>query len=147
VYTQFLAETKDVNRRIFIARKLDIELIEDLPRKISSIASLSLLTVGPSETPADKVVVYASEPPTDRIAPLEKEFQALEPATRYRGKFALLLFRRWLDLLVAEFTKPKEQLFEGVTGVVRAAELTLSNFASKSSVPNGLEDFLNGVAA
>jgi hypothetical protein len=148
-YLEFLAVTKEVNWRLFVARKLRIELQKPLPKKVSSLAAVALEAVGQSEIPMDDIVAYAVEPPEESVVPLVDEFESLDAPGRYRGKFAMRFFQRWLELLGAEYAQPALGLFGDIDRSSRArlSELTIGNYASKSNLPSGLPAFLDQLAA
>jgi hypothetical protein len=147
-YDEFLAVTRELNLRIYVARQCGIKLKHQLPTKINAIAAVGLKNVGRSAMPLKELVVYFREPSLDEFGGCATQFEALEPRSRYRGKFALLFFQRWLSALVSEFGK-KDGLFAKLdtTSRVRVSELAISNFASKSKLPEGLSDFLAAAAA
>lgn len=147
-YEAFLKITRMLNFRIYVARRLEIELNSALPTKLNVIANIDLGVITPSDTLPEEVVVYSREPQPMELEALEAEFAKLEPRTRFRGKFALKFFQRWLERLGDEYRAGTRCLFSELSGNARprAAELVLSNFASKSKVPNGFTNFINSVA-
>lgn len=149
VYQEFLSQTKELNRRIFVARRLGLELKSSLPKKIVEIAKVELAQVAPADVPPEDAILYSAEPSEEDLTRLREEFEGLDPASRYRGKYALLFFQRWLIELGSEYRAPALGLFKllDVKSRVRSAELVLSNFASKSDLPAGLQDFIQAIPA
>jgi hypothetical protein len=146
-YEQFLSATAAANRRLYYARRIPVDLIKPLPTKIAALAQVAIDHVVPSPTPASELVTLSREPLESETASLEEEFQALNPGARYRGKFAYLFFKRWLDLLCDEYETRASGTFGNLAAKskVRRAELCLGGFASKSPLPAGLQDFLEAV--
>lgn len=146
-YDEFLKITKEINRRIFVARKLGIKLRHALPTKANVVANVELTRAKEAEKSAIDLVVYFSDPDETELQRLNAEFEALNPRDRYRGKFALSFFQRWLSLLTSEYVEGTLGLFAAVDAQsrVRTAELVISNFASKSALPHGLQEFIRAV--
>jgi len=59
-------------------------------------------------------VVYLTIATPAEFARLSEEFESLDPRSRYRGKFALAFFQRWLSELADEFSTSKLGLFAGL---------------------------------
>jgi len=146
-YDGFLDATREVNRRIYVARKLRIELARDLPKRVGTLARVELERVARSDEAPEEIVVFSVDPAQKDWNSLSDEFDKLDSRSRYRGKFALLFFQQWLRLLVTEYGAPKLGLFKelSVESKARSAELVVSNFASKSQIPTGLAEFINAV--
>jgi hypothetical protein len=145
-YQQFLFYCREVNRRLFIARCQGIE-IKPLPGSISKLAIVKFDSVTEAaETPAN-LVVYLSKPDETYFEELNEKFSILEPATRYRGKFALLFLKKWLQELCAQSRLPGRGVFSVLqtTSSVRAGEFTLSCFASRSPLPVGFSSFVETI--
>jgi hypothetical protein len=146
-YGEFLKVTREINRRIYVARKLRLKLKHALPTGVNAIARIELARVSKPAKAPEEIVVYFQTPDLSALALLNQEFNTLDPFTRYRGKFALSFFQRWLSLLADEFSNSQIGLFAkiDVQSRVRTAELVLSNFASKSEFPEGLVKFVKSM--
>ncbi len=147
-YSNFLEITTDINRRIYIARKIPVEITRRLPKSLGQISSVELGKVTAINVSVEELIPYEREPLFNEIESLCASFSKLEPKTRYRGKFAIKFFMIWLDKLANEFSTWSLGLFGSVKpeGVVRRAELTLSTFASKSCIPSNFIQFVNRMA-
>ncbi|MGY6282648.1 DUF4435 domain-containing protein [Methylorubrum extorquens] len=143
-YELFLAETYALNIRIYAARKLGIEIKKALPARISGIALIDYGNVSAGKSSVDELIVLEREPVRAEWDQLEKTFQNLDSRMAYRGKFAFLFFMRWLETLHAEYQDANSVVFRGCKRTLKArfSELGLGNFASKSSIPHGLANFL-----
>lgn len=147
-YSEFLEVTRDLNRKIFVARRANIDLGGRIPSKISAIAKVGISGSERVEMNLEAMFPFSVEEIGVDLDQIDREFRELTPALRYRGKFAMLFWNRWLSMLVDEYNSGEKGVFEArIRGKVRASELTLSTFASKSSFPEGLEQFVMRVAA
>lgn len=148
IYTQFLQVTKSLNWRIYLARRANIRQVGDLPNKLSEIAAVSLLGVAASDTAADDVVELEREPSALEIELHKPEFDRLIPEINYRGKFALLFFKHWLNLLGNDRRNEQTQLFVGARCALSPSNnFTLDMMASRSRPPCELNVFLQRFVA
>lgn len=140
-YGDFLTATKPLNLRLFLARRLGVNA--SLPTKLSKFASV---TVSSATAAADKemsikldVEIDAKDHP-DLVA----EFEALDPITRYRGKFALLFLKKWLELVATDRCSSDTVLFKGVErrAKVNTDLVSLAALAMKSIMPPSLSTFI-----
>lgn len=147
-YAEFLGITRELNYRIFVAKKCQIQREKDLPKSLSRIATVSLSTVNPAQEPVCAQVVLAREPTTEECAQLEGDFANLNPNERYRGKFALMFFVHWLGLLAKDRNNASSTLFTGLDreGLVARQQFTLDSLAARAPHPPGLRDFLLRIA-
>jgi hypothetical protein len=147
LYSKFLQETKEINRRIFIARRLQIDLGSHIPDKIKSFVVIHLDNVCSSATSPEQIIRYAVEPNPKDLLNESIEFDKLDPPARYRGKFALQFFLKWLDHLADDHSNEQGKLFQGIEkrAKVRREEIRLSALASKSPLPPGLREFILAV--
>lgn len=147
-YELFLAQTSLLNARIFAARKLRIELKKALPVRLSGIAVVDYKSVGDGKIAAEDLIVLEREPSEEEWTEINLAFQSLHARTRYRGKFAMLFFIKWLEALHREYLQEKSPVFQGIvrSHKPRMSEIGLGNFASKSSMPDGLAEFLRQAA-
>lgn len=144
LYRDFLTITADLNRRIFLARRLKIELKAALPTKIGRILNIEVNSVSRGNLSESELVVLEREPTEIERQELDVEFNALDAAFRYRGKFALLFFMKWLEKMAMDRNSDQPRYFPRALngGKVKFNELTLHNLASKSELPEGLAEFI-----
>jgi len=144
-YLEFLKISKEINRRIFIARRLKFDIDGLIPSSLTPIAIISLGDIKRSDAKVAETIPFEVEPTEAELQILSGEFDELEPAGRYRGKFAIKFFSTWLSLLAVEFRAPKLGLFGHLAaqaGGTRPAELTIGGFAARSAIPDGFTEFL-----
>lgn len=143
-YDDFLRETKDVNRRIYYARKLGIDLPEKIPIRIGSLSKISLSSCEESgKSPVD-VIPFEIGSDEETISDLNRRFDGLDGRSRYRGKFAMLFFKRWLEILVSEYNSNSTGVFSEISSEMRprSSEFTIGSFASKSPIPSDLQELM-----
>jgi hypothetical protein len=146
LYESFLALTRPHNLRIFLARRLGI-MTRPLPNKINKLASVSLLRVEPAEDEAKDVITLSREPEPEEINQHEGVFNQFDAKSEYRGKFAVLFFCRWLELLAKDRNSDSPVLFKSAptSSATAHGQLTIDSLASKSSVPATFRDFVANI--
>lgn len=146
-YESFLNLCHDLNFRIYVARRVPIELMGHLPEKISQLASIEIESVNPSARSLNELVKLQREPTHAEAAEHSLVFEKLDPKTRYRGKFSLIFFYRWLSALATDRNAEKSVHFVGIDNNHKAncALITLGGLASKSRMPASLPDFVRAI--
>jgi hypothetical protein len=144
-YRCFLQATTELNRRIFVARRLRFDIDHLIPSSVDGLVAIKLGKVTAVEQDVKQAIPFTKEPSDAVLAALSVEFDKLEPALRYRGKFAIKFLTKWLEQLADEFRNSRLGLFgllaaEGEK--INHPELSLGAFASRSPIPAGLADFL-----
>lgn len=147
-YASFITVVREINFQIFCARKLKVE-IDSLPKKLSKIASVSLNGVQPAVPPCESLIVFKRPITTQEFAEFRGAFDALDPSFRYRGKFLLMFFAKWIELLALERLRQETPLMKTAQKITKvgASSLSIGNLASRSSLPEGLENFLSMVSS
>lgn len=148
-YEEFVSATKELNVRALAANRLDIEVLGGLPNKIGKIANVELGIVSSLPHPAETLVKLAAEPTAEELSTIRTELDQLEPYSRFRGKFALAFFLKWLQLLSIERVARATGLFSNIEAVakVQYEDLSLGLLATRSALPEGLGEFLAQVPA
>ncbi|MDN3273377.1 DUF4435 domain-containing protein [Frankia sp. RB7] len=144
---EFLAATEAINFRLFIARRNGFVLKKHLPTRINGIAQVALDAVNPVAIGPEKIVIFDEQVTIERFQALKEDFAALNPPMHYRGKFKLLFFMKWLELLAADRAAQNSTHFEKLKNPkgVNSGGITIGALASKSDAPIGLKDFLHTV--
>lgn len=146
-YANFLDYTKELNRRLFIYRRSNVDPPRSMPDKIAQLCSVEVGAVRQTACDVDSIFPAIHAIPQKLDVSLRAEFDELDPPSRYRGKNSLLFFMRWLDLLANCYEKNCGIFARNeLTGRVRRQEFTLGTFASKSSFPLGLPEFVSRIA-
>lgn len=144
-YLEFLSAATEMNKRIFIARRMRFRIDDVIPDTLSSIATVDLGRVRKCGLPAADVIPFTDEPAAEEVQKLHDEFDILIPADRYRGKFAIKFLRTWLDRLSDEYRNSKMGIFPPPIpdrAKIKHDELSMGSLACRSPIPNGLKDFL-----
>jgi hypothetical protein len=144
-YDEFLRQTYELNRTIYIGRRLKMDLDKLISDSIHRVVSIELGAVTRVDHDIREILALPRLPTPDEELALSEEFAQLNPRYRYRGKFALKFLIKWLDKLAEEFRSPKLGLFGLLSandGKIQHRELNLGAFASRSTIPFGLETFL-----
>lgn len=144
---EFLRATEAINLRLFIARKSGFELKKNLPTRINNVAQVALDAVNSVAIGPEQIVVFDEQVSVERFDALKGEFATLDPQKRYRGKFNLLFFMKWLELLAADRASQNSTHFStlGNSKGVNSGGITIGMLASKSEAPIGLKEFLHTV--
>lgn len=144
LYSRFLEVSAEINFRTYSSRKLGINCV--LPDKISKIANVELMSVESLDTDVKQIVRLEREPTEEEERELRAAFSALNSVNDYRGKYAYMFLKRWIDLAVKDRNSDGEsQLFEGMKTKSKATPVTLDCLASKSRMPKGLSTFVREV--
>lgn len=147
VYDGYLEKTKDHNHRVYLARRNNIGYAKPLPDRINLIAKIGLSEVDSSDCAVTDAVCLVREPTEAEIVDSLEDFYSLNRRTRFRGKFAVLFFSRWLQLLGEDRNSKAPSLFGGLEKPTSAANgrLTLDALASKSRAPECLRSFIHTI--
>ena len=144
-YTAFLAHAAGLNKRVFIARRLRIDIDKEMPDSLTKLAKVKIGDVEGSGVAPEDALPFVTSLSIEELDTLDQEFSALDPARRYRGKFAIKFLRAWLNSLAEEFRNPERGLFpldEQGKGTVKFDEMSLGSLASRTPPPEGFPDFV-----
>ncbi len=143
-YLTFLLLTRPVNLRIFVARRLNIELNAKISSSLAALADVQLNNVSSGNRSPNDIVQLSRPLTRAEMRELIRQFRQLDGQQNYRGKFALKFFRKWLEVLAEEYHRNDLGLFDAIDNGpnIQAAEWTLSSFASKCRTPNCFRAFI-----
>lgn len=144
VYSDFLEASKEINRRIFLARKLKRDIDDSIPSSANCIAKIDLESLEPSGANFEEIICLTPEPSKEEICQFHEDFANLEPAERYRGKFALKFMLKWFELLANEYRNPSTSVFSPskTEGTIKFDEIRLGALAFRSPIPDGFDKLL-----
>ena len=145
-YRDFLTHAAGINKRVFIARRLCIDIDDKMPDSLTKLAKVKIGNVECSGVAPEEALPFVTSLSSHDLDVLEQEFSALDPARRYRGKFAMKFLRAWLNSLAEEFRNPERGLFpldEQGKGTVKFDEMSLGSLASRTPPPEGFSDFVS----
>lgn len=146
-YDFFLNTTSDINFRIYLARKCKIKQISEITNRLDDLADVQLNLVKKGRGRLEEMICLEREPTEDEITKHDISFKLLEQRNRYRGKFALYFFRKWLSLLLADRKSDDSSIFCHLPQNDFAAKLTLSfeQLAAKSKPPESFQQFIANI--
>jgi hypothetical protein len=141
---QFLVSTEAINFRLFIARRRGFTLCRHLPNRANNVATIGITDVRALNCSPQEIIVFEEAVSSEDERQLRQEFESLNPPERYRGKFNLLFFMKWLELLATDRRTEPPTIFSEVAKPysVNLAAISLGMLASKAQSPLGLRDFL-----
>lgn len=144
LYQNFVDITRDVNRLLYAARQLNVDLESEVPNSIARVVAVShdrveRLPTTPEEFLRPVRVITEAE-----LEELEPSFSELEGKARYRGKFAMSFLIRWLESLARERREQLTSLFRGLDAQsrTRVDRLNSVTLAARSNPPPSYVDFL-----
>ena len=144
-YDCFLAISRELNLRIFVARQLRLPIDDIVPETITTFSSIRISNVNAKPCDFCRLLPLEPSPSEESLAQLSAQFKLLDPRTNYRGKFAFKFLRLWLNSLAEEYKDPSLGLFGGLatTGArVKHDELSMDALAARSSIPFGMLEFI-----
>ncbi|MEV4783402.1 DUF4435 domain-containing protein [Burkholderia sp. LMU1-1-1.1] len=148
LYMEFLTCMRDVNMRIFMARKLDIQVVGGISKKMSDFITVTLDSVSLTGLRCAEFIPLEREPKEEEIDKLQGEFDGLDAKLRHRGKFAMAFMMKWIELLAADRKSEQSKWFAhlGKNIRVNTQAITCGMMATKSPLPPGLPEFIRKVA-
>lgn len=144
---RFHALIKDVNFKLFLARKCGIRLA-NLEDSLGRLLSVGLSDVELLPSVSSAILISLDREPTDEeVRQYQVEFDALFPVVDYRGKYELQFLIRWVTKLAEDRSSPTPRMFAErcSTGHVSAA-LTLRSLAGRCRLPEKLCSFVAAAA-
>ncbi|HEY8102768.1 MAG TPA: DUF4435 domain-containing protein [Burkholderiaceae bacterium] len=147
MYDEFLEVTAEINFRIYVARKLGIRQIRDIPLKLALLADVHLDSIDPANVVHSEFVVLEREPTEQEMDHFRNEFSLLDRRARFRGKFGLLFFTKWLRELKEDRNCDQPIYFRELPqGEIRAtASMSFETLVGKSKPPVAFFEFLASV--
>jgi Protein of unknown function (DUF4435) len=147
VYGDFLQCTAELNRRLFASKKVPIPRQGDFPNRINQIAVVHLDRVETHVRTPQEIIALTREPTIAEMQSIERDFIDLGPKERFRGKFAFLFFKRWIEELVGDYSSANTSYFGSIDRSSRArqSEINFSSIASRSPLPTGLDAFIQSI--
>lgn len=141
-YRRFLMASKELNFRIFAARQLGIDIDHLMPTSITDFVSVKIGQTQALEHDPESLLPFDWPVGPGEVEQLRLKFEALDPAHRYRGKFAFKFFHKWIGELCSEYRKSVLGLFglqaDDDSRIIHT-ELNMGGFAGKSTMPEGLD--------
>ncbi|PHR18650.1 MAG: hypothetical protein COA41_09595 [Sphingopyxis sp.] len=143
-YVKFIEVSRSFNYRLYLARRLGIELDAPIPSSLTALARVRYDDVTKGNKAPSEVIQLSRRPSGAEVGNIVRQFLQLDGHRSYRGKFALKFFKAWLRELRTEYQQDNRGIFDGVEGTqkIQEAEWTLSSFAAKSRAPDCFRAFV-----
>lgn len=147
LHHKFLQITKEINFRIFYSAILKIKRTGDLPTKINQLANIELFEVTPSELTEKDLVKIEREPTEDELSILRDEFEKLNPVENFRGKFSMIFFIKWLQILREDRGSETSKAFQDFpkTDFRINGAFSMETLSTKSDPPKELMEFVQTI--
>lgn len=142
VYDQFLSATKLINERLYTSRRLGVP-IKPITDRLSDISKVEIKKANVGDKHPHEIISFESPLVSELILEIELEFGKLDPRLRYRGKFAISFFRKWLELISQERRENSNKLFPEKSKHKIKNEFSILTLAARSPMPEGLVEFAN----
>jgi len=148
LYGDFLLCMREVNKRIFLARRLGINIKGGIPTKISDFISVKIDSVRPTGLSAYDFISLEREPTVEEVEKHQADFDLIDARLRHRGKFAIFFLMKWIDILADDRRADKSIWFGPLNKncKINTQGITVGVMATKSSMPQGLLEFVNRAA-
>lgn len=148
-FSAFLSASAELNKRIFIARRMGINIDHVMPESISKIASISIGNIVKSNVPAHDTLPFDKEVDEASFLKLSDEFSSLHPSHRYRGKYSFKFLKTWLSLLIESYKRRDLDVFkndDAEQGKIKSDEMSLGALSCRSPLPDKFPNFIARVS-
>jgi len=142
-FLSFLDETRVLNQRLFRLRQLGADAIVE--ENVSRFVDIGLTsTIKRSDASPEDIIKAKCSFIDARCAEIDRQFEVLEPAARFRGKYLLGFMKKWLSALADDRVSARPIAFTNSEPSFRAdtAATNLRSLASRSATPKELKGFL-----
>jgi hypothetical protein len=96
----------------------------------------------------EKLISLTNQVPLDEIRKSHAEFEKIDPAKNWRGKFLFFLYRRFLGFLIEDRNKKTPSFFTKGNGKVSMSVTTdsiIRTLASVCTIPPCMNSFINEI--
>lgn len=147
IYQDYLLITRELNYRAYVVSILKFQRIKDYPDRINKISTVELMSVASLDVDPAATIVWQRALSKEEEARLRNDFSMLDPHERYRGKFALCFFIRWLELLRTARESNTSELFSPAIPPENKilGNFTMETLAPKASPPESFRRFIHEV--
>lgn len=142
---KFFGIVRDLNLVLFVASSLKINRKNKLPDKIGALVDINIYDVNSKFENVFELIDLERNPSLEEMDLNTGAFDKLDPRDRYRGKFNILFFKRFLEIIYQEIKKPNDDFFKNALqdGLVPKLNLTIDTIASRSKAPKCFSTFIN----
>ena len=144
VYGEHLIATREMNFRAYVEAVLKMARVKPYPERINQICKVELTSVTALDIDPSEVILWGREVAEDEVQRLRAAFEGLKPEERYRGKFALCFFVKWLDLLRSARLSKESELFAPAPPPENRVpnNFSLETLAPKAVAPESFRSFV-----
>ncbi len=145
-FEDFLKVSAEINFRVFLARKCGADIDDNMPRSVSHFAHIAVGKVISLDVSIIDLLPFDCSLLEDELTALEEEFAKLSPLERYRGKFNMSFFRKWIEQLCSEYRNGRDGIFPGdkeSDGKIKHEEFSIGSLAFRSTLPTGFKEFIS----
>lgn len=141
---KFFEVVKEINLILFVATRLNIRRVKKLPEKIGVLANVDIEKVQSKIENVFDLVMLERNPTEEEMDERREIFDALIPRDHYRGKFNIMFFKKFLELIYQELKNPETETFKLVVqeGLIPKLNLTIDSIASRSNPPECFSKFM-----
>ena len=142
---KFFEIVRDLNLVLFVASSLKIKRNTKLPDRIGALADIEIDDINSKFENVFELIDLERNPTLEEVNLNRGVFDKLDPRDRYRGKFNILFFKRFLEIIYQEIKKPNDDFFKNALqdGLVPKLNLTIDTIASRSKAPKCFSTFIN----
>lgn len=142
----FVEMLSPINKIIYFSSKFNLKL-KSKPEHIKEFMDINIgnIRFKPDKHCHELIVLEESAIDYDYNL-ISEEFEQLNCDQKCRGKFALQMFRMWIEALVEDRKKKEPQIFSS-KGVVKGEpfSLPMRRYATASPLPDGFKDFIKRI--
>lgn len=144
VYEEHLTATRELNFRAYVIKQIGFSRQNEYPDSINKISKVELRAVGQTDENPEQLIAWERVLTNIEESALRKSFEKLKPEDRYRGKFALCFFIKWLQLLRTARQSDDTDLFSPLAVPKNRilGNFSMETIAPKAMPPESLKRFI-----
>lgn len=148
VIEQFEKHSSSLHETLFIARRGGFK-VSSRPNSATDFLDVFLTNITPKFSRLEEIIEVSIDLPAEELEALRVSFLALNSTHSVRGKYLLQTTREWLRLVTADRRSDNPSLFPKLDSRLPGSpeKVTVRRLASAASLPHGLPEFIQAVAA
>lgn len=141
---EFFNVVREINFILFIAAMFGIRRIGKLPERMGALAAIEINGVQSKICDVYKLAKLERNPTEEEKQSKLSDFEKLNPKDSYRGKFNLMFFKKFIEVIYLEIKNPTKDIFKDVLheDLTPTLNLTVDSIASRSRAPKCLSEFV-----
>ena len=143
----FISSISAINFRLYLASKCRISRLGKAPERIDHFVEFGLGVVTQKSYSAPDLLPLESEPTRAASHMLADSFRKLDGRKRFRGKYILKFFVRWMQELNSDLRSTDSKFVNAEQAIEHSQGFdgSLMNLSARSSMPRGLKGFINSI--